>query len=56
MEKNIIILLFLTFFCSCISNNSIKKPDNLINDVPDWFIFGWPKVHEELINLINNKE
>ena len=32
------------------------KPDNLINDVPDWFIFGWPKVHEELINLINNKE
>ena len=32
------------------------KPDNLINDVPDWFIFGWPKVHEELINLISNKE
>tara|TARA_B100001540_G_scaffold220042_1_gene194465 strand:- start:70 stop:423 length:354 start_codon:yes stop_codon:yes gene_type:complete len=31
MEKNIIILLFLTFFCSCISNYSIKKPDNLIN-------------------------
>ena len=32
------------------------KTDNLINNVPDWFIFGWPKVHEELINLINNKE
>ena len=29
--ENIIILLFLTFFCSCILNNSIKKPDNLIN-------------------------
>jgi len=32
------------------------KTDNLINDVPEWFIFGWPKVHEDLINLINIKE
>ena len=31
MKQNIIILLFLTFFCSCLSNNSIKKPENLIN-------------------------
>ena len=32
MKQNIIILLlFLTFFCNCLSNNSIKKTDNLIN-------------------------
>ena len=31
MKKDIIMLLVLTFFCSCLSNNSIKKPDNLIN-------------------------
>ena len=31
MGKNIRILLVITFFCSCSSNNSIKKPDNLIN-------------------------
>ena len=31
MKKDIILLLVLTFFSSCLSNNSIKKPDNLIN-------------------------
>ena len=31
MKKDIIMLLVLTFFCICLSNNSIKKPDNLIN-------------------------
>jgi len=29
------------------------KTDNLIDDVPDWFIFGWPEVHESLIKKIN---
>ena len=29
------------------------KTDNLIDDVPDWFIFGWPEVHESLIEKIN---
>ena len=32
--------------------NSLN-PDNLIDDVPDWFIFGWPEPHEILINKIN---
>ena len=25
--------------------NSLN-PDSLINNVPDWFIFGWPEAHE----------
>lgn len=29
------------------------NPDSLINNVPDWFIFGWPEAHENLINKIN---
>ena len=31
MKKDIINLFFLSFFCSCLSNNSVKKPDNLIS-------------------------
>ncbi|MBK66230.1 MAG: hypothetical protein CL769_04680 [Chloroflexi bacterium] len=30
------------------------KTDKLINEVPEWFIFGWPEVHEKLIEKINN--
>ena len=29
------------------------KTDNLIDNVPDWFIFGWPDVHESLLKKIN---
>ena len=45
MKKNIKILLFLTFFCNCLSNNSIKKPDNLI------LIYSNPKLNKPLEKL-----
>ena len=31
MKIDKIKLLFVTLFCSCLSNNSIKKPENLIS-------------------------
>ena len=31
MKIDKIKLLFVTLFCSCLSNNSVKKPDNLIS-------------------------